>query len=452
MYEKTTAELVSEPIHQVISNLINHSSKDEDTCCVVSLAFTLTLWQLCGTKMTHHVPSTMLVSSGDSGKDPIDCLIKSLIDDGDPLPSEAEKNELRLRPEQVEPYLAATIAESKSLDPLLHIDPRAREAAVDHSKNFMKALKLLIPGGKIKSYADAWHKKYGLISESDDEVMLRLNTKKDFEAFIKDVLSNRNKLFYPQGIGFFDFQMVDKVCSFSGALSLDHWNDSFVDSIIGLGLPIIFLPHTATHPLKKPNAPAVKYLEAMLTRHPERNAITSLCVTPDSCLESHMREIRQRLHCLPGNGTYEFAILQVLHQIEDVCLLITRVVQASLQDEQHLHWDLYNRAIRAIYIGVVALGWHALGFELGCPRPLARKILKRLRTKGPMRTEELQKFASLSEGEWDAFLRSFSSEGLIKVETGTVRAESFDDFIRSIHTRDNVDSPQYSKDLASKSR
>jgi hypothetical protein len=185
------------------------------------------------------------------------------------------------------------------------------------------------------------------------------------------------------------------------------------------------LPHAGQGSLNIPNLPAIGILPPLWRGARGGVAKTSLSLPPIDWFEAHAEDVHRRLRALPGPGTYEFAVMQVLHQLGSVCLQITGFAQSndrpgSPEQLSALFWDLHTRAFRGIVLGVAALAWHCLGFDPGCPRKKALKALRDLRAKGPMSRSEVLRSAHLNKEERDITLEAFAAEDLVRVEGNTV--------------------------------
>ena len=101
-----------------------------------------------------------------------------------------------------------------------------------------------------------------------------------------------------------------------------------------------------------------------------------------------------------------------------------------------LFWDLQAQALRGIVLSVAALAWHGLGFDPGCSRDVALKVLGLLREKGPMTLRDLQRNARLQSVEVrDALLERLAGEDLVRVEAKTVTAATCAEFVQALHDR-----------------
>ena len=139
-------------------------------------------------------------------------------------------------------------------------------------------------------------------------------------------------------------------------------------------------------------------------------------------------------------GTYEFAVLLVIHQLGSVCLQIANYAGSNREGTpdhiKALMWDLHARALRGITLGVAVLAWHCLVFDVGCPREKVVKVLRGLRSKGPMSRNDIRRNYHLeSKEQCDILLERLAAEDLVKIDNQTVTAASFKEFVTALHTR-----------------
>jgi hypothetical protein len=91
-------------------------------------------------------------------------------------------------------------------------------------------------------------------------------------------------------------------------------------------------------------------------------------------------------------------------------------------------------------LSVAGLAWFGLGLHLGPECELLRekavRILKRLRSKGPMTTSELLKNFHLKKKERDPLLHRLAGENLIRVEGGEVTATTYRQFVDGLYRRE----------------
>lgn len=123
-----------------------------------------------------------------------------------------------------------------------------------------------------------------------------------------------------------------------------------------------------------------------------------------------------------------------------VCVLIkikdTLLHTATPKHIGDLYWNLHTRAFRGITLGVAALAWHCLGFDPGCPRDKAMKVLRDLRTKGSMSSSDILRYGHLKDKEQrNVLVKCLTAEGLIRIEGTTIRATTFAEFVDTLHSR-----------------
>ena len=96
--------------------------------------------------------------------------------------------------------------------------------------------------GCCRPYAKAWHPEYGLLTDEDDQLILRLNDDEDRASFCRDFLDQPEKVLFPQGIGANLFP-VTKTVSISGALTMNLWTGKLAGNILASGHTPFVLPH-----------------------------------------------------------------------------------------------------------------------------------------------------------------------------------------------------------------
>lgn len=213
--------------------------------------------------------------------------------------------------------------------------------------------------------------------------------------------------------------------------------------IIKLGLPLLFVPHLTTQPLAVSNPLALDAFPDLWRNAAISPAHTSLKLPSMGWFVTHTDDIRRRLHLLPGLGTYEFAVLQVLHQLGSVCHQIANYAGSNRECKpdhiKTLMWDLHARTLRGITLGVAALAWHCLGCDAGCPREKAVKVLRGLRSIGPMSRNDIRRNYHLeSKSQRDILLERLAAEDHVRIDGQTVTAASFKEFVSALHTRSEL--------------
>lgn len=116
--------------------------------------------------------------------------------------------------------------------------------------------------------------------------------------------------------------------------------------------------------------------------------------------------------------------------------------RATPAEIEALHLDLYGHTLRGMVIGVTGLAWHALGFDTGCPRAKAVKLLKYLRDNGPMTKSNLSRGSHLTKDERDTLLDRFLTEVLVRVDGKTVTPTTYEEFVKALYARDTFPEPR----------
>jgi hypothetical protein len=434
-------EKSGEPAHQVISKLIHNCSPDEATCTAVTTAFVLSLWQLRGDTLSQHVPSSILLNAGNMAPDPVDDFIAAFTREGTDKGARQTKDRrgIHIDPEKATDIMASTAYKRRELGPASKHDYLDERSAQALEERYHDAKSVAFGRGPARGYSKAWSDDFGFITDENDVLIARLNEAPDRAVFQRDVIEDPNKLHNPVGIGR-GLLTVRKAVAVSGSLSEDLWDEELVMGIIKLGLPILFVPHTGKELLAVSNTRALDAFPCLWRNADVSRAHTSLDLLPIDWFEAHSNDIRQRLHLLPGSGTYGFAVLQVLRQLFGVCNQIAKQAgsnhEAKPEHVGGLFWDLYTRTFRGITLGVAALAWHGFGFDPGCPREKAVKVLHGLRTRGPMtRNEILRSYHLGGKEQRDILLERLASEDLVRIDHKTVTAASFEEFVCALHSR-----------------
>ena len=225
-----------------------------------------------------RLPSLLLVQPDGAGNDPIDSLVKDLVyneEDNKPrgqkagafmygsidLARKAMASRYGLR-QSIRP-----IPGDGSMTDLQQLQARNAE------ETFHAASITAHGFGHCRPYAEAWHPDYGLLTDQDGKIILRLNTDKDRDALLNDVGNDPAKLVFPQGVGRHLFP-VDKSVCLSGPVTLPQARKAV--RLVNYGLPLFLLPHPGGDPLKIGNSPALQVL-AHTWRHA---AVTAVPTSP----------------------------------------------------------------------------------------------------------------------------------------------------------------------------
>jgi hypothetical protein len=256
--DKTLLEELGEPAHQVLSKLIQNCSPDPAIRTATASALVLTLWQQRADVLTQHVPSLILLNAGEAVPDPIDDFIATFTRGGinpEPLSSK-DRFGILIDPEKAPNIMAYAAIERRRLGPASKHDSSDAKCAVALEGRYHDAKRVAYGTGTTRPYSIAWSDDLGFVTDENDVLIARLNEASDRAAFLNDVASKPDRLHNPIGIGR-GLLTVDKKVSVSGSLTADLWDEELVLGIIKLGLPTLFIPHTAREPIAVSNPRAL---------------------------------------------------------------------------------------------------------------------------------------------------------------------------------------------------
>lgn len=435
----TKLEELGEPPHRVLARLIHGCAPDGATRTATATALLLSLWQLHGRKLTDPSPSLLLVSAEGPGDDPINQLAGDLVyHEGENKPVRRTRGPYAFIPVEK----AAQVMQSAYQE---HLELQNKSGADalslrDARWKFQSACQTACGAGHCRSYVQAWHDDYGLLTDRDDQIILRLHTKDDREALRQDMYQNPDKLMKPRGLNM-ELSRVVKHFSLSGALGIGEVRPPL--KLIDHGHPILFLPHRARDPLVISHRAA---LDAFV--HNWRaigvDPVKSSPRLPETdWIHTYRDALRRRLAHLPAD--YEFVLSQLLRQLFGVCDRLASFagvfgLQAPENEMGILFRDLYHHALRGITLSVAGLSWFGLGLPLGpTSEPHRQKVLKlieNLRSGTTVTSTDLLKNYHLKAAERDALLDRLEEEGLIKREGNRIVATRYREFVDHLYARE----------------
>jgi len=326
------------------------------------------------------------------------------------------------------------IIEQRKLDAL---PPTCGPPPASWEPNYHHARVIGFGLGRSSRYTEAWHPELGLITDTMDGIILRLDEDADHSAFRRDVISDPSKLQEPTGPGG-GIQMVRKAIAVSGSLSPEEYNDTLVDAVLELGLPFIFLPHLAEEPISVANARSLGFLSGILGKGAKIPLEAKPRLDSNDWCRTYQIHLWKRLEMLPL--PYRSPVIEAVHQLEGVCENIALFAgcfhKANNKRLADLMVDLYCPTLRCITLGIVGLAWHGLGFDPGCPLPQLRKLLRKLRENGLAARRDAQRLAGFKSAEKrDEVLERLASEGLVILSGKDVTAVSLPEFVEALHGR-----------------
>lgn len=431
------------PLHEALAGFIHGCSPDPTTRTVATTALTLSLWQLQGHALTPELPSLLLIRAEDAGEDPIDTFIRSLV-------YNPEDNKARVQ--TAGPFMYGSIDQAaKAMETAVgirrqlgrHTSPGNAGEKIEArtaEEMFRAALRTAHGHGRSRSYSKAWHPDYGLLTDSDDQLILRLNDDEDRAGFCADFLDRPEKVVIPKGVGA-DLFPTAKTVSISGALGTELWAQKLAGRALTCGKPFFAIPHAAGSPLD-PEYLDVLRLFALTWKQKSFLPIhAGIRLPPDQWVRNYHTALRKRLAVLALPA--EFPTLQVIHQLAEICELIVSAAcgpDVSHEEVVALFQDLYRHTLRGLVIGMAGYTWFGMGLSLGpeCEPLYAKgmRILGKLRNGGELSKSDLLKNFHIKKDERDLLLQRFSEENLVHVDGRHVVATSYREFVDGLYSRE----------------
>ena len=425
-----------------LAEWVHGCSSDSATRTVAVTTLVLSCCQLAGDGLTHRMPSFLLVSPEDpDGQLAVQQLATRLVTVHGRQPGECREGHLdHMTPEQVQRTMECAIIEMRGLK---QSHPYFGHLRQELEAKFFAAQRRCFGTGASRPYAEAWHEHFGLITDPDDRLILRLDTENDWQAFRQDVLAQQQRLLAAGGYGA-GLKFVPKHIAVSGAVTPEQWDAGFAQALMNLPLPVMLLPHAAEAPLRLPEEPLLRVLTSDLQRafHGPLEEPANFVQHP--WFEHYAAQFRQRLRHLPGN--YEHAFQRMARQLYPACLhfagFVGRATGESLQELEALALDLSAHTLRGMAIGMAGLAWHGLGFDAGCPQQEAARVLDYLRRKGPMTASDLNRKAHIDDNKLrDALVERFAQEDLVRIDGKTIRPTGFEEFVEALYARGEFPAP-----------
>ncbi len=434
MHQSTnpTADPFKNTTTQAVASFINGAAPDENGRCMATAMLTLSMWQIAPEPFTASVPSVLLVNAGDAQNDPLDGFAEEFVfnlgwleqslSDGsnvkDPhIPGDARKG------------MHMAVWGAGQLPPdHIYTDRNRSQFHNYRARDYGDG-----PGYR---YTRAWTEEYGWLSNHDNRLVLRLDQADDRKALREDLLNGSKKLHDAKGLGW-ELVPVSKKLAFSGSLHSGEWDEALVTKMITGGWPVLFIPHSVTVPLSTEHKPNLHLACRMVAAFTWHSRVTALDALPDDpWLQHHNNLLRMRLANMPAD--YGFAIQRIVRELGDVCM---RLAHAICRDNNDVHvtslvgQDLYRMTLRAIVIGVAALGYHCWGFTARL-RTKGVALMHHLRTHGPSSRRDLQrKFPAMDLEERDELLKILEDEGLIECTGRQMSAVPLSGYIMQLQGR-----------------
>ncbi len=437
-------EQMNSPMHQVLADFIHGG--DEELPARTAAVFTLflSLWQNSGSSITRRTPSLVIINSAEEDDtSPLDSFAASLVNSKDFKQPQINQTGMFAHGT---PKLAPTFM-ANAID---RMEERRKKASFPMTgqelqmleEQFYAAQKTGFGHGRTRPYTMAWDEAFGLITERDCEVILRLETDDDRAAFLQDVVSDPTKLQAAQGFGP-DLTVVSKRLCVSGALTPSEWDGEFTTHALELGLPMVFLPEPVRKTAVDSLHPAFTFMTSMLPNsfHPELESPANL--VPDRWFADYGERLRKKLRALPGD--YEFLMQRMARQLYPVSLRLANWAGnragASSKESEAIALDLCAHALRGLVISVAGLSWHGFGLNGDIPREEAVRVLDWIRHNGSVSLSDVARGTRISKETRDELLKRFAEEDLVKIDGKVVTATTYAEFVAALYGRKEFPEP-----------
>jgi hypothetical protein len=191
---------LKQPALPVLAEFVHGSSKDPATRTASVTLLVTSLCQLTGRRMTARMPSVVVVNAHDLVPDATDLLASMIVANPEGSGPRVCKEGFFMSgtPDQAPRAMAAAIIEKQDLGKVT-----AHNASVHHDieERYFAAQRTGFGYGPSRRYAEAWHDSFDLMTDREDEVILRIDEPQDRAAFRKDVIGGAKRLRQPLGYG-----------------------------------------------------------------------------------------------------------------------------------------------------------------------------------------------------------------------------------------------------------
>lgn len=307
-------------------------SKDPNTRTLAVTSLVLSFWQLAGARTIGTLPSFFFVENSQKNQSPIAKLVFDVLkQESDSAPREQQDglfNHGKIKDAPSRMVTSIQRYQHFLRDPSIQI---GREACHRYRGEFYVAQKTAYGYGRSRPYADSWSKHFGLISEADGIVALRIERTEDVKL-LKEHLQDNKTLLPPEGIGE-HLAFTPKKIALTGSLTTGQWDFESASKLLELGLPILMLPHHKTQPFDFSNWEPIKFLAMVWPKFElSRVSPTSWLAGTEQNKQCY-HHLRQRLSHLPYD--YEFAIHTLVRELLSHCYNLGSLAARHSPKESH---------------------------------------------------------------------------------------------------------------------
>ena len=438
-------EQPSETMHKALADFIHGGDADPAARTVAVSTLLFSLWQLAGSSMTRQPPSLVLITAHDGdGIAPMDALAAQLVKPGNCHGPQIQQKGMFAHgtPKQAPAAMANAIVSWKERRQHVPYFPAVQQELPVLEESFYAAQRTGFGHGRTRPYGGAWDETFGLITDRDCQVILRLDSDDDRAAFRQHVIGDPEKLQAALGYGP-GLTTVSKRWCVSGALKPSEWDRELAEQALGLGLPMVFLPD----PVRKPHVdslpPTFGTMTSMLPRD-RANALEDPANFVSGPWFAHYAAyLRSKLWSLPAD--YDFLMQRLARQIFPVSLRLAswagQYSGASGEESEAIARDLCAHTLRGLAISVAGLAWHGYGLNDGLPRKEAMRVLDTIRATGPMSHSDVARGNRISKETRNQLMKYFAAQDLVKIDGKVVTASTYPEFVEALYARKEFPEP-----------
>ena len=307
-----------EPALPALAEFVHGCSKDPATRTAAVSLFVINLCQLAGRRMMARLPSAIVVDAHDLSPAPLDRLSGWLFGPQKYSGPQVHKEGLFRHgtPEMAPTAMARAIREKQKLGKVTRNNASMHG---DREELYFAAQRTGFGYGPCRSYAEAWHEEFRLMTDRNDEVILRIDSPQDRALLRQHVIDGDMRLRQPLGYGA-GLELVPKHIALSGFIPASLWDASLARGLVELSLPLVMLPSAAKTPPEIVNPAILGLISSALPRSVNDRVEEPANLIPDPWFEGYGRELRRRLRYLPAD--YDYTMQKLARQLFPVCLRI----------------------------------------------------------------------------------------------------------------------------------
>lgn len=439
-------DAMDESMLKALAEFIHDENKNAATRTAAVSTLLFSLWQNSGRRMTHRMPSLLLINSDEEEEtSQLDAIAANLVNIKEFQPPQVHKKGYfpHGTPKQAPDTMECAIhlmAKCQSQNPGTYRQPG--EDPLVLKEWFYAAQKTGFGDGRARPYKLAWNDKFGLITQEDCEVIMRLTEDDDRAAFRQQVMREPKKLQAARGYGP-NLTPISKHFCVSGSLKISEWDGEFTKRTLGLGLPFVFLPEPVLRNRFAPIHPAIECMTSILREAFAAPLEEPVNILPEPWFAHYGELLRNKLRSLPAE--YEYLMQRMARQLYPVSLRLAqqagRFPKASGKESEAVAMDLCAHALRGLVISIAGLSWHGFGLSGDIAREEAVHVLEHIRKNGPMSRSDVARGNRISKETRDMLLNCFAEADLVKIDGKVVTATNYAEFVEALYARKEFPEP-----------